>query len=455
MEQFLIPVLTAVIGLVGGLAVARIRARSQRRIEESKIEANQKINLSNLALEIAKLEFENAQKEGKQSYSSIAAHWAVIRALMEEHGSDIKRSDLPHIVKAISQNYGRLCWDERAKERFGSFEELIEAVRANPSLVAERDLENILRYLKASVASKESHKNESDLRVIGNSDPFEPVMIEQVVESYLDYLSIVYPAHYELFKKRENTEGARAEAVVFSILRGLLFGLKNPDVRILEDPDKGGVDFLCQYDQGEFIVEVTSLDSESVKRKSGISDSPNGGGAFSLISDKLLSKTKKKAKQVAGHLCPRVVAITSEYFGAALLGGLPAESFFHSDPMIAVPLNKSGTGLKQSFQSTDLRMSPFLRVKGGEVQAVRKSISAVLLVTIIPGECEIVGVLHPEPRYPFDISVMPRVPFLRLEQWPLSGRTINTEWVTASPEPGKSYCRLITLTNDELKGNRR
>lgn len=86
MENIVVPIVTAMLGVIGGLLVARSQARSRKALERDRATENEHGLLSSLALEIAKLEFERAEKQGRRSGSSLVAHWAVLRALMEEHG---------------------------------------------------------------------------------------------------------------------------------------------------------------------------------------------------------------------------------------------------------------------------------------------------------------------------------------------------------------------------------
>src|ERR1019366_8419415 len=96
------------------------------------------------------------------------------------------------------------------------------------------------------------------------------VSVDEVVDFYWRFLSrnAKYAVHFGQFKKRYQLDqkAAEAEAIVFSLLRAEKL---NPD--IFEDPGTGGPDFRCNPSSGEsFLLEVTSLDSESVSKKSGL-----------------------------------------------------------------------------------------------------------------------------------------------------------------------------------------
>lgn len=152
MDQILIPLLTAILGLLGGLIVARMQARSSERTEAKRAIAQKRDTLNSLALEIAKLELERAAREGRRTQSSLVAHWAVLRALMEEHGGGGPAPKLPYMVDKINITYGGLCWNDWSKKGFKSQEEMMDALFTDPSLrsrlVAERSMENIRSFLE-------------------------------------------------------------------------------------------------------------------------------------------------------------------------------------------------------------------------------------------------------------------------------------------------------------------
>jgi hypothetical protein len=266
------------------------------------------------------------------------------------------------------------------------------------------------------------------------------VSLDEIVEFYWRFLSRnkEYAVHFEQFKKRltSDQKAAEAEAVVFSLLRAEKL---NPD--IYEDPSTGGPDFCCTSSSGErFLLEVTSLDSASVSKKSGLplKITGRGGGAFGLITDKLLSEAKNKATQLGGHSLPGVLAITSDYdFAGILLDRGAAKYLMISAPQINVPLNGD-----PPYETTDLHDAVFCRRgrllnDSGEVviSPCRQSIAAIFLITIYPREVNVVGLLHPEAAYPFDPHLFPKVPYLRFTRWPLIGGSIaSTGWILGDTE---------------------
>ena len=144
--------------------------------------------------------------------------------------------------------------------------------------------------------------------------------IDDVVGSYSDFLKGKYPEHGRMFEDRfaDSPASARAEAVVFSLMQAMV-----GHVEPMESLSDGGPDFRCASKYGEFVVEVTALDSNSVDLKS---EWPDNGGSYRPITQKIRAAAKKKQEHLSrAGSAARVLCITSEYRGAGgLLGPLPA-----------------------------------------------------------------------------------------------------------------------------------
>jgi hypothetical protein len=177
----------------------------------------------------------------------------------------------------------------------------------------------------------------------------------------------------------------------------------------------------------DFIVEVTSLSSDSVIEQSGMPNTYEGpGGSFKLITDTLRKTIGDKAVQMAGYPTPRLLIITSEHkHSGILLGPHAAENLIHSDTMIQVPIGDSDGKV---IISTDLQNSAFIKPKNGEIVSCRQSVSAILLMAIGERYSSIVGILPLEPAKPFNISCFPKIPFLSLQIMPSAGGEVQLKW---------------------------
>ena len=130
---------------------------------------------------------------------------------------------------------------------------------------------------------------------------------------------------------------------------------------------------------------------------------------------------------------------------------LAAHWLIVSNPKIRVPL-EAAEGTRPNVQTAvDFEYSAFLEPQDGAIVPVRQSISAILLISLWKSQCEIVGMLHPQPGIALDYHLLPEVPFLRI-QWPIAA-SVQTEWIIAHPAPHTASYAPVTLTDDELKKN--
>ena len=264
------------------------------------------------------------------------------------------------------------------------------------------------------------------------------ITLNQLLQSYKEFLKVQSNYRCKRFMDLEqnNPESARAEAVVYNFLIS-----NRISVQHYEKPDYGGADFICMYLNNKFIVEVTCIESETISKRSGI---PNiipekiEAHSFSYITSLLRGKTSDKADQLANEQYPRILAITCEHIATDILFSNTAiENFITSDTKIRVTINDQ---LTNHQDVTDLSNSVFFRFNNkGSIEACRQSISAILLIEINNDSCRVYGLLHPEPVYKFHHELLPRVPFLRINPWPIKNNRIYTEWVIDDPNPYINY----------------
>ena len=193
-----------------------------------------------------------------------------------------------------------------------------------------------------------------------------------------------------------------------------------------EDPNKGGVDFLCKIGSSEFIAEITSLQVETVTRKSGLEYKPTkrySVGTFAPITRKLCDTVCDKASQMSGYNCPGVLVIACKHpLADVLFDAFDAERLLVGDIKIGLSSSRKSTNI------TELKNSCFLR-HNQEWELGNRSISSILLFHISGVSAFVLGILHPDPTHNFLPEFLPSIPFLRLKQWPPNGNNIKTEWV--------------------------
>lgn len=257
--------------------------------------------------------------------------------------------------------------------------------------------------------------------------------IKDVLSAYRDFLSRKYgdktlKRFNHLYESKE--EAALSEAIIFNWLYG---EKRNPELK--EDRSTGGADFICNPDsRNQFIVEVTCLGREALAEATGCHMHPGQPMWYTLPTRMLWQRVNDKAKQLANYPMPRVLAITSLHdSGYLLLNPEEANNFLLSDWAFTFPL---GGGSDDTYLSTDLKKAIFFKLEDGNPPKVvprRKSVSAVLLVPMSGDRLNVTGVLHPEPTYPLNIHLIPKVPFLRIKDWPIQTGEIFTEWVISEP----------------------
>jgi hypothetical protein len=168
-----------------------------------------------------------------------------------------------------------------------------------------------------------------------------------------------------------------------------------------------------------------------------------------MITERITARTSDKVRQLSKYKRPRVLAIVSSHIGAnALLSStLAAQNVLISDPEISQPI-----GGGRATQITNLKSSAFLRgdPATGEVIAQRQSISAVLLVSVAGDRSSVLGILHPEPRYPLNIDAFPGIPFVKIQRWPIENGEIRTEWVLGQPSARDFKHQMIRYSGDKL-----
>ena len=246
---------------------------------------------------------------------------------------------------------------------------------------------------------------------------------EDLVTKYAHFLEAEHPSHIAHYRNRliTNSEGAIAEAVTFHFFRSNLDA-----VQVNEDPNKGGVDFLCKIGDSEFIAEITSLQAATVTRKSGLKYKPTKSpsvGAFSPITRKLCDTVCDKASQMSGYNYPGVLVIACKHPLADLLF-----DSFDAERLLVGNIKIGLSSLRRSTNITELKDSCFLR-HNQEWELGNRSISSILLFHISEVSAFVLGILHPDPTHKFLPEFLPSIPFLRLKQWPPNGNNIKTEWV--------------------------
>lgn len=254
-----------------------------------------------------------------------------------------------------------------------------------------------------------------------------------ICQKYKNFLKHNYIDNYKNFCRIEKTrpESARAEAVIFSLLKSEKFEI------VPENASQGGCDFLCKSVNNEFFVEVAALQTETVVKHSGWKlDVP--ASSFGMITGLIRRTVKNKAAQIkkSNNISkPIVLAITTEHLGGDFfMGKIGTEYVLTSDTKIMVMVNSSDENIKLSTDFANSIFFKFSKIKN-IVEPVRQHISAVVLVHILGDMCAVCGILHPEPVFKFSANLLPTVPFVGVKNWPINKGVIEAEWNMLNPAP--------------------
>ena len=194
--------------------------------------------------------------------------------------------------------------------------------------------------------------------------------------------------------ERTNLDGAKFEAVLYSILQSFRIS-----VEIGDDPVSGGTDFICTVRDHKFAFEATTINTCAMERQTGLQNDQReiSGGCYQGYQGMFL-KLEDKVKQLSRNEFPGIVCIGS----------------FHNES-------------RMIFRDV---MTDDLDVFSMDVMANEslKSISAYILVWFGFDDYKTMGFLNPQPKYPFDIQLLPDVNFSKITEKGIKERTGEGEW---------------------------
>jgi hypothetical protein len=277
--------------------------------------------------------------------------------------------------------------------------------------------------------------------------------IDGVVDSYKAWLAVKSPEHLRAFVERMKAEpqAARAEAVTFGVLRQ-----QSLRPRPAEIVGKGGVDFLCEPEKKPpLAVEVTTLLIENVEKASGLPHplSSNGGAiGFGQITTQLMREAVQKAGQMADYPTARVLILATEHSGASLL--MNAHSASELVTGTTAFRVRIGDVKAEPEIVASLKSSVFFRMAKDtpEIEPARRSISAILLMSIDGEQAHVTGILHPDPVQALDVEAFPNVDFVRLRQWPIPvGGKFGIEWIGPAPSQTSMLHFPVGLQDADLR----
>jgi hypothetical protein len=236
-------------------------------------------------------------------------------------------------------------------------------------------------------------------------------------------------------KKWMNLLKANPESAICEAKAKKLLSDQDIEIKPYENLSSGGPDFVCCKRGITFYVEITCVTKEKVAKKSGTNDQPARGSYYELMTDVFLSELCNKVPQCSNLGAPCVVAICTLHRrgGAMCFGKAAMEDLLTGTPHISMKFDPNkGRGVGKVYESTDLQDSAFIRLDKtltGQIEFARNPISAVLLCSFGYLQMELVGALHPNPKYNFDRTLLPNIEFGELtEEWKETGE-LKVKWI--------------------------
>ena len=183
--------------------------------------------------------------------------------------------------------------------------------------------------------------------------------------------------------------------------------------------DRPSPDFLCEKGGERFYVEVTCLHIDRVSEATSLSHFASPGAQnYANLNRAIFQEVIGKTRQCAALDAPALVAVGTFHYQASALcfQKKHIEMLLTGDSMISWLINtQTGKSVGDLFLSTKLRSATFLKPGGRHgPQAARLPVSGLLLGGFGCDPVHVYGLLHPDPKRPFDRRLLDRIEFCEL-----------------------------------------
>ena len=195
-------------------------------------------------------------------------------------------------------------------------------------------------------------------------------------------------------------------------------------------------DFRCTHIEGSFLVEVACITIETAVQETGLPHPFQPGcRGYRHLNDTIFKTCKGKAPQCGNASGPTLVAIGTFHFDASVLcfKKLFANMLLCGETSISWNFDtRTGQGVGETYQSTELYSAPFLR-PDERLSEARTSISGLLLCGFGIDPPNALGVLHPGAIRPFNHRLLPDIDFGEVQIDRATGR-LTTAWTDRNSE---------------------
>lgn len=209
---------------------------------------------------------------------------------------------------------------------------------------------------------------------------------------------------------------------------------QNVDVKPNDHGPDGGPDYLCAKNGKSFYVEVTCITKDAATRETGLSDPELACTDHYSLTRKILGEVSNKTRQCSNLGTPCLLAIGTLHGPASELCFRKddAEDLLTGTSKITANIDtRDGQMVGEPYETTSLSDSVFVRrIKSSpnKIEYARFPISGVLLCPFGCKPSYSVGVLHPNPNYPFERKLLPDIPFGILRDGHQDGN-FSVEWI--------------------------
>jgi hypothetical protein len=237
-------------------------------------------------------------------------------------------------------------------------------------------------------------------------------------------------------KKWEDLLCSCSEAAICEAKTRKFLSDHDVDIRPNGDLSQRGPDFLCTKDSKTFYVEVTCITIDVATKKTTLPSSyPKNNDAqhYRLLTEHILGELCGKTPQCASLGLPCIVSVATLHTQAGVLcfKKRACEDILTGTTKITMDINmQEGHAIGDPYQTTNLSDSAFLRfskMADGTIEYARNPISAVLLCAFGQYPIGVYGLVHPNPNYPFDRSLLPSIKFAKLADEYQNG-SMKVEW---------------------------
>jgi hypothetical protein len=255
----------------------------------------------------------------------------------------------------------------------------------------------------------------------------------QLIDQHQQWLNSFEEERLKQWKNslNNNIEAALCEAATRKLLVD-----HGCNVEPFEDRALGGVDFKCSKNSNAFYVEATCITKEVASTKSGLTDSfqSNKATYYEFLTRTIWQELSNKTLQCSGLDAPCIVVIGTFHFQAGCLcfDDLAIEELLTGITYITKRIDaKLGKAVGETYESTKLESAAFIRPNESPpnfFEYARCPISAVLLCPFGTEPIKTIGVIHPNPNYPFKRDLLSDIKFCKLNDNYKHG-LLKVEWI--------------------------